>query len=95
MEELRCRSPEHLTRTEPDLTAIVQTVGIAKFVAPKTGAKVGVFDVCRDTDGNVHLRINDTRNEVVMTLTWEQTRRVESILASATSFSQLREGCGG
>ena len=55
----------------------------AEYVAAVNGEPIGKVDVCRDDEGNIHLRINDTCDEVVMKLTHHQARRVYKLLYEA------------
>lgn len=65
------------------MTTII-TVGVLKLSSAKDGSRTGVIDVCRDTEGNVHLRINRLGNEVVIMLAPSIALQAAALIEKAT-----------
>jgi hypothetical protein len=61
----------------------IHTVDVAKFTLYQQDEVAGVVDVCVDDERNIHLRINNSRDEVVMVLSREQARRMRRMIDRA------------
>lgn len=48
------------------MTGIISTIGFVRLTSKSTGERTGIIDICRDEEGNVHMRVNRKGNEVVM-----------------------------
>lgn len=62
---------------------MVFTVDVAKFTQYLNDEIAAIFDVCVDDERNVHLRINNGKDEVVVALSRNQARRFRNMLDKA------------
>lgn len=62
---------------------MIHTVDVAKFTQYLNDEKAATVDVCVDDERNIHLRINDGRDEVVLVLGKEQARRMRNMIDKA------------
>jgi hypothetical protein len=65
----------------------IHTIGVINFKSEKTDKRTGVVEVCLDTDGSVHMRVNRNGEEVVITLRPSAANQVSDLLHRAAQKS--------
>jgi hypothetical protein len=67
--------------------SVIHTVGVIRLRDAKTGERTGTIDICRDTDGVVHLRAVRAGDEVVLRMLPDVAQRVAKLLDEAAEAS--------
>lgn len=67
------------------MPGVISTVDILNATNYANDERSVIFDVCRDGTGNVHMRINDGKDEIVLELTAQSAGNLAKLVYRAAT----------